>query len=250
MTVFVVPVEPVGEGVLDGLVSTTPIEADEAPRLYRAMAADTVVAAAASGGDVLLNHPPSDRAAAESADAESRSILELAGVSADTVRFEVQVGSSYDARVGNAITHLLREEDADSVALLDPLTPSVTRRHLDAAAMQLRRHETVLGPALEGAIYLAGFTDPIGFDRAFEPPALASAARAAATADHSVGFLEALPVARTPAAVRTLIASIQARSLAGRPVASHTADVLAEMGLELRSAGDGVALRRVAPDRS
>jgi hypothetical protein len=62
------------------------------------------------------------------------------------VRFERKVGSSRSARVGNTVTHLLEEENAQSVGVLEPTVPLVNRTEIDGAAMSLRRHELVHGP--------------------------------------------------------------------------------------------------------
>ncbi|WP_020221726.1 DUF2064 domain-containing protein, partial [Halarchaeum acidiphilum] len=175
MTLLVAMVEPPREGlVLPRLVDTSPLTPAETVELYRAMTKDLLRAGADSGGDLLVNYRPDDllpepyvrerssEAAVRDLAAEALDEDEMA-----EARFEVQVGSSREARVGNTVTHLLEAEDQTSVAVADPVAPLLDRSALDAAAMKLRRRDVVLGPAADGRVHYAAFGTPIDFAGAY-----------------------------------------------------------------------------------
>jgi len=241
MTLLVAMVDPPREGlVLPGLADETPLTAAEVVDLYRAMAADVLRAGAESGGGVLVNYrpddllPPSARGEASSETA----VRELAADALDEdelgdVRFEVQVGSTYDARVGNAVTHLLEREGETSVAVVDPVVPLVGRSGLDSAAMKLRRRDVVLGPATEGRVYYAAFSSPIDFAGAYETPAVLTLTERARERDLDVDFLSPSVAVRTGEDLLTLLALVRARRRAGRVVPSNTAALLDDLPIRV-----------------
>ncbi|MFB6218960.1 MAG: DUF2064 domain-containing protein, partial [Halobacteriaceae archaeon] len=161
----------------------------------------------------------------------AREVVAGAGLDPEAVRLEVQAGSTLAARAGNAVTHLLREEGADTAAVLDPTAPLLDRTVVDSAAMKLRSDGAVLGPDAAGGVYFAGFADTIDFADAYAPPALRTLARRAAGAGLGVGFLRQLTAVRTGDDLRAAVAGIEARRVAGRPVPAETAARLDDLGV-------------------
>ena len=256
------PPEP--ERSLPGLVEGS-LDPDQAAALHEAALKDAMVAAARSGGDLLVNYPAADRSdeedgAGQTPEAALRDLAEAALEDPDEARFEVQVGSTFAARAGNAATHLLAEED--SVAILRGTAPTLDRTALDGAAMKLRRHEVVLGPGSGGRAAYLGLSEPIDFDRAYQAPSVGStrvdspahdrrapevedlAARGVA-AGHEVAFLAHHPVIEDEAGLAAAVAEIRARLRAGRNVPEHTAGAVEELGLRVVES-EGV--RRVVAD--
>jgi hypothetical protein len=238
MTVVCVLCDPPRPGlVLPDLVEDGPLTASEAADLYAAMLKDTFVAVERSGGDLLVNYRPEELLPAEhrrdegEAEAEVRALAAAAVSEPDDVRYEVQVGSSYAARAGNTATHLLREEGVDSVAVVRGTAPFVTRATIDSAAMKLRSTPVVLGPAPEGRVFYAAFTEPIDFADAFAAPEVATLAARGDEADLGVDFLPMQPVLRTPEDLDTVVPLLAARRDAERVVPKETAPLLAEFGL-------------------
>ncbi len=146
-------------------------------------------------------------------------------------RVEVQVGSTFAGRVGNTVTHLLRDEDAQSVAVIEPTMPFLLRSTIDTAAMQLRSNEVVLGPSAGGRVYYAGFTEAIDFTDAFETPAIETLTDRASAASCDVAFLDAQPTIKHDSDLATVIANIRARWHAERVVPKHTAEFIIDTGL-------------------
>lgn len=246
--IVVVPVDPPFESVVGAeLASETPLTAAEATRLYAASVADVVYAVSESGGDLLVNYrdeetlPDVDEG--DESETAIRDLVESAlGEESldDDVRFERQVGSTHSARVGNTVTHLLEREGAASVCVLDPLTPLVRRTELDAAAMACRRHEVVLGPAQSGQVYLATFTNSIDFTDVYDAQPLSQLASRAVEEGLSVSFVPKLAtVADARGLVDTLV-ELDARTTAGRPAPSATAEILESLDLTV----DGTDLVR------
>lgn len=238
MTVHALLVDPPRDGlVLPSLAETAPLTESEAAGLYAAMVKDAMRAVSASGGDLLVNYRPNDLLPEEhrgrDVEAVMREHAESALDDVDEVRFEVQVGSSFEARAGNSATHLLREEDVASVAILDGKSPTLSRPSLDSAAMKLRRHGAVLGPAPAGRVSYLGLTDPIDFEGAFTPPELPTLAAHAGDAGLDVDFLPMHPAVETGDDLLTLLAVLDARRSAGRAVPESTAAFLDEVGLHI-----------------
>ena len=246
-TVAVVTDPPRSTDALDGLVTDGPLAASEAAELYTTMLRDALVTAEAAGGDLLVNY----RAPADETDAEAAVRAVAADVLEDpaAARYEVQVGSTESARIGNTVTHLLREEDADSVGVVRPTAPLLARTDVDGASMKLRSAGTVLGPAPGGRVHYAAVAEPIDFADAFAPPALPTLADRAADADAAVDFVGMAPVVERPADLATLVATVRARRRAGRRVPDHTAAAVAALNLRLTADETGVRVVRAGgPD--
>jgi glycosyltransferase A (GT-A) superfamily protein (DUF2064 family) len=237
MTVVVVMVDPPRPGLaLPDVAASTPLSSAEAADLYAAMLKDTFIAVDDSGGDLLVNYRPTDLLPEQhrtetTPEAEVRALAADALEDLDEVRFEPQVGSDLSARAGNTITHLLREEGADSAALMPGTAPLVTRSTIDTAAVSLRRAPVVLGPASAGRVHYAGFTEPIDFAGALAAPALPTLADHAAGADFETAFVEFSPVVERGADLLTLLPMIRARRTAGKSLPAFTTALIEEFGL-------------------
>jgi len=233
MTVVALPAEPPRAGhALSDLVEADVCTADEAAALYEAMVQDAIATVARSGGDLLVNYPPAeDYHDAVDPEAELREVVGTVLDDPDSVRYEVQVGSTESARVGNTITHLLREEGVDTAAILRPEAPLAGRTAIDAAAMKLRSDPVVLGPAPGGRIYYAGFAEPIDFEGAFEGPAVETLTVRAADAGHGVNFEAMQPLLQRSDDVEDLLPMLRARVRVDGLFPEATANVVSELGL-------------------
>jgi len=247
MTVVAVLVDPPREGVVpERLSGRTPLSTDAALDLYEAAVQDTLRAVAGSGGDLLVNYrteetiPESHRAAGGTPEETIREMVSEALDGDDSPRFEPQVGSTFSARAGNTVTHLLREEEATSVAVLRGTTPLLERTHVDSGAMKLRRSETVLGPSSGGSVHYVGFADTLEFDDVFDEPALEGLTERAVEAGHDVDFLPMLPTVTTPDGLATTVSTIRARARAERIVPEFTAARIDDLGLHVENT-DGTA---------
>lgn len=240
MTVVAVTVDPPREGlVLPGLAESSPLSEREAVSLYEAMAADTFRAVVASGGDLIVNYRPDDQIPDEYVPADADAETEVRDLVADVltdeqredVRLEVQVGSTKDARVGNTVTHLLENEGVNSAAVLEPDAPLVARKHVDSAAMKLRRNPVVVGPSRGGRLYFAGFKQPIDFAGAWNAPAVESVTERALDAGYEVDFMAEQTRVRTGDDLASMISALRARRAAERIVPAYTAAYVEDLGL-------------------
>ncbi|MFB6102576.1 MAG: hypothetical protein ABEJ73_08425 [Haloplanus sp.] len=239
MTTIAVLAEPPREGlVATDLAATTPLSEAHAAELYAAMLKDVLVAVDRSGGDLLVNYRPDDHLPPEhvtdtASEAEVRALAASTLDDLDGVRFEPQVGSTFDARAGNTVTHLLREEAVNSAAVVEGPAPFLTRPLIDNAAMKLRRSEVVLGTSTRGRTYYAGFTDPVDFTDAFDAPEMETLTTRGRTAGHGVDFLPIQPVVETGADLRDALPVLNARVDAERAVPVHTATAVDRLGLRV-----------------
>ena len=246
MTVIAVLADPPRPGlVLPELAETSPLTRAEAADLYAAMLKDALSAIENSGGDLLVNYRPDDLLPDEhvtDTDAEAAVRAEVADAlgTADDVRFEVQVGSNVSARAGNTVTHLLRDEDVASAAVVRPNTPFLLRTAIDTAAMKLRSTPVVLGPATKGRTYYAAFTEPVDFESAFGSGELARLAERGDAAGVDVDFLPVQPAVETGDDLADLLPIFAARRAAERIVPAHTAELVADLGLAVTDDGDVV----------
>ncbi|ESS06007.1 MAG: hypothetical protein A07HB70_01552, partial [uncultured archaeon A07HB70] len=149
---LVVPADPPRPGhVLPSLTRDAPLTEAEAATLYEACLRDAVAAADAAGGDLIVTYPSAERVPPDDdgtgPEAAVRAAVAPALADPTAVRFEVQVGSTPSARLGNVVGHLLREADATSVGYLPPTAYDTPRTVVDGAAMKSRSAELVLGPA-------------------------------------------------------------------------------------------------------
>jgi len=265
MTTVAVLVDPSADRTpLAELVEAGVLTESEARDLYGAMARDVCGAVEDSGGELLVNYAPAEDgsdaadegdAAAEGGndpagdadhDAAERAARELVadGLSDPSkTRFEVQVGSTHAARVGNTVTHLLEREGVQSAAVVEPAAAMMERRHVDSAAMKLRGSEAVLGPSPGGRVWYAAFTEPIDFTDAFERPAIGTLTDRASDEGYDVDYIERLPLIESEVDLASFVAETRARRRAERWVPPHTAAAIEGLGLGLES--DGRDLRVV-----
>lgn len=238
-TVAVLAVPPREGVVLRGLVDDGVVTEAQAVSLYRAMVGDVCEAVQTSGAELLVNYRSADQLPVDVADPEKalRSVVEDALENTDEVRYEVQVGSTFAARVGNTVTHLLKREEVQTAAAVTPTAAFLGRQHVDSAAMKLRRSEVVLGPTTDGRVYYAGFGDPIDFTDAYDPPAVETLIERAGEAGLTADFLPMLPVLETSHDLQTVLPLLRSRTAAGLQVPSRTASALEELDLSLDADG-------------
>jgi hypothetical protein len=250
MTVVAVLADPPREGlVLPAVSATAPVSEADAVSLYRAMLGDVVRAVERSGADLLVNYRSDDLLPDEfvtetAAEAAVRGVVAEALSDPSAARYEVQVGSTPSARVGNTVTHLLREEDERTAAFVRPTAAFLTRSAIDEAAMKLRGARTVLGPAPDGRVSYAGFADPIDFADALGAGELETLTDRTVQAGGSVDFLPFAPVIETGRDLQTAVPTIRARVTGERWVPERTAAVLGEWGLRTEATADGTELVR------
>ncbi|WP_049902955.1 hypothetical protein [Halococcus agarilyticus] len=254
--------DPPREGVvLADLAATTPLSTADVADLYAAMCADVLRAVEASASDLLVNYRP-DEALPDEADerdkpdeptdgdgrneqdAESavRALADAALDDPGAARYEVQVGSTFAARMGNTVTHLLDTEDETSVAVVEPTAPFLARGDLDGMAMKLRRSDVVLGPTSGGRVHYAGFASSVDFEEADAPPAIGTLTDRAHDAGHDVDFGPMHPIVETREDLIGALSLIRARRRAGREVPTRTAACLDDLGVELIKSRDGLNL--------
>jgi 2-phospho-L-lactate guanylyltransferase (CobY/MobA/RfbA family) len=234
MTTVLVLADPPHDEALSGLSGV--LTKAGRRQLARAFLQDVIQAADAAAGDMLVavrdgEAVGHDRPAAEEAVREA--IEPADGVDAAAVRIERQVGSTPSARLGNAVTHLLEEEGADSVVSVWPRAPMLGRADIDGAAMKLRQRSVVVGPASRGRVALAAFRSPVDFTEAMTSPAVLSLTTAARDADLEVDFIGEQTLVDTHADLTSLVAAIRARLLADRLVPPQTTAAISELGLRL-----------------
>lgn len=234
MTVHVLFAEPLRDGgTLQGLVKEGRIDAEEARTLAEAVLKDTAAAVEASGGDLLVNHPPESRDGETDSDsgAELRALLADVLSDPESVRYEPQVGDSATARVENACRHLIEEDDVPSVAIIDGRAPMLDRTDLDGAGMKLRRSEVVVAPATNGRVAYVGLTEPLDLEGLDWPFALEPLVERAAGQGLDVDFLELHPWVGDRHGLETVVPLIEARRRASRRVPEHTAAAIDSLQL-------------------
>lgn len=253
MTIVALLAEPPQDGsVLPALTDSPVLSETEARELYSAMLADTLRAVRASGGELLVNYaaPGKETDAEAAASGDEDAEAQLRAIAADTlgdldgIRFEPQVGSTPAAVIGNTVTHLLEREEATTAAVLRPEAPFVDRSLIDSAAMKLRRNDVVLGPAADGRVYYAGFSEPVDFEDALEPPAVETLATRGVDAGLSVEFETQQPLVDTGEELRTFLSLLQARRRSGVAVPASTAELIEDLGLAVECGEEGLELVR------
>jgi len=244
MTTVAVLADPPGEtDALARLVERGVLEAEAATALYTATLRDACVAVERSGGDLLVNYRVPDGLKDDVAKESVASALEPALDDPDGARYEVQVGSTRSARVGNTVTHLLEQEGVRTAAVVDATVALLERRHVDSAAMKLRGDEVVLGPTPGGEVWYAGFAEPVDFADALAAPALRTLTERATAGESGVDFLESLPRVSDPAGLASAVVLTRTRQLAGKPVPEHTAECIADLDLNVDADADAGGLR-------
>lgn len=240
MTTVAVMADPPVEGFVLPEMADGPLDSAEATALYTAMLTDVCRAVEASGAELLVNYR-SEEQVPDGVDSEAaiREPLEASLDAPGDARYEVQVGSSQAARVGNTVTHLLEREGVKTAAAVDPTAGLLSRQLVDSAAMKLRSSGVVLGPATEGRVYYAGFADAVDFEDAYETPAVETLTDRGKDAGLAVDFLPTTPVLETPADLETVVPLLRARHRGERVVPPRTTTLVNEFGLRVRS-GEGV----------
>ncbi len=245
MTTVAVLADPPREAdALAELEARDVLTADQARTLYTATLRDACVAVEDSGGELLVNY----RSPGESDDAVEdavRSVISPALSDPESARYEVQVGSTRSARVGNTVTHLLEREGVRSAAVVDPTVALLKRRHVDSAAMKLRGSEVVLGPTPGGAVWYAGFIQPVDFTDAFAAPSLRTLTERATDEAFGVDFLESLPLVAREDGLLSAVVLARSRDVAGLPVPEHTRQAIADIGLDVAVPEEGPGERPV-----
>lgn len=247
MTTVAVLADPPVEGVVcQQLLDSTPLSAAEGVALYEAMLTDVCRAVEASGAQLLVNYRPREHLDLDesvSPKTQVEAVVSEAVDAPDGVRYEVQVGSSFAARAGNTVTHLLEQEDEGSVHVCEPTVPLVSRQSIDSASMKLRRSSVVVSPAAGGRVGYAGFADPIDFEGAYDTPAVESLVDSAIDAGVDADFLPGIQPVRTATDLATVVAEVRARERAGRIHPTATADVIDRLGLQV-AADEPATVRR------
>lgn len=248
MTTVCVLADPPRPGVvLPDLPGTSPLSKTEATDLYRAMLADVLRAVEASGGELLVNYraeqalPDHD---GESSETQLRELAADALADPEDARFEPQVGETFSGRAGNTATHLLEQEEVGSVAIVEPTAAFLSRKEIDGAAMKLRSSPVILGPATDGRVYYAGFTDTIDFEDAWRPPTVETLTARGTDAGHGVDFLSMLPVIERGDDLADAVSLLRARERAGRIVPEQTTALVDDLGLDVAEGASGLELVR------
>lgn len=247
MTTIAVLAAPPEPGVaLSDLSSGTPLSEGEAARLYEAMLVDVCRTVQAGGADLLVNYRPADRLPVDEPETALREVLADELEEPAEARYEVQVGETFAARVGNTVTHLLEEEGERQVGVTTPAAPFLRRDHVGGLGMSLRTEEVAVAPAWGGRVALAGFTQPVDFEGAFAAPAVETLVMRARDAGLSVDFLPRQPVVETPADLADAVAYATARLRAERLVPARTVGVIEDLGLRAVDAEgeDGLTVGR------
>lgn len=211
----------------------TLLSAENAQLLRKAMLADVCELVQHGAADLLVNY-------ADGVKTEIQELLDSELNNPDAVRYEPQVGSTPAARVGNALTHLLENENAETVGVVDPSAVFLRREHIGTLAMKLRMSDVVVGPAPDGRLTLVGMTKPFDFTDVYDPPAVETVTARAASAGLDVDFLAMTPLVDSVADLRTAIPLLNARRTAGRAVPARTTARIEQWGLQVR---DGAVVR-------
>jgi glycosyltransferase A (GT-A) superfamily protein (DUF2064 family) len=245
MTTVAVFADPPIEGFVLESLSEDLLDESEAAALYAAMLADVCRAVEASGGELLVNYRPAEQVP-NGADSKRaiREVLSEALADPDDARYEVQVGSTHAARVGNTVTHLLEQEQVTTAAAVDPTTALLARQTIDSAAMKLRSADVVLGPAPDGRVYYAGFAEPIDFEDAYATPTVETVTTRAMDAGLDVEFLPLAPIVETAADLRTVVSLLRSHQQSGHTVGPRTTTLIEEFGLGVQTGSDGPTLVR------
>ncbi|WP_254271458.1 hypothetical protein [Haloarcula marina] len=245
MTTVAVLADPPVDGFVLPELAAGPLDESEASALYAAMLADVCRAIEASGADLLVNYRSADNVP-DGVDPEAAvsEVLDEALDAPAEARYEVQVGSTFAARVGNTVTHLLEREQVTTAAAVEPTAGLLARQQIDSAAMKLRSSDVVLGPGTDGRVYYAGFSAPIDFEEAYATPAVETLVDRAADAGMRVDFLPTVPTVETPADLLTVVPWLRARRRAERVVPPRTTTLVQELGLRVRDGDDGPELVR------
>ena len=131
----------------------------DAEALITASIADAVSAVAGSGGEWYVI--PTTEPTADSFEVATviDTIVEASPDGSDPV---LQLDPITTTDGISPLIELLREHSEEAtMALVNPITPFLERRHIDAAAMRLRRHDVVIGPGVSQQWYYLGVKDTV-----------------------------------------------------------------------------------------
>lgn len=182
--------------------------------LFHALVADAALAVDESGGDLFLAVPASSESAVAFVEDIRDTVLEDAS-NGTIVHVETDAPIP---PVGSTLRAVRDRSTAASIGVLDPATALVGRRHLDTAAMRLRRDDVVLGPTPEAGYFFFGTAlDPETLPERMSPEFDAVTTEAGERG--SVGFLEMLPVVTRPDHVGSLAALVAGLNADNRTVA-------------------------------
>lgn len=179
--------------------------------LAYALSADAAMAVHRSGGELYF-------AVGEGDDRTTAEALRADALPSDA---EVGVIEEVDGQ-RETLVALRDRSDAASVAILDPITPFIARRHLDSAAMRLRREDVTIGPTPTGGWYFLGtrletdeLPDAIDGD-------VAHVVDTSVDADRTVGYLPILPAVGGETDLEQVGALLAAMRRSGRAVGPYT----------------------------
>ncbi len=183
--------------------------------LYHATTADAATAVDESGGQLVL-------AVGQDSDASAFASEFPATVFPDADIDELSLDEEGQSLADAAALRAIRaHSDAATVGIIDPSVGLIRRRHLDTAAMRLRREDVVIGPTPEGGWYYVGtgleaeelpdMLDP-SLDRLMDE----------LDEDLDIGFLPLLPVIRADHHLAGVGSLLEAMDRSGRRIAPYT----------------------------
>ena len=232
MTAIAVPCPPPGATAkFDHLLADSSMQETDISRLIAAVCQDTILAAAASGGEPLIVPLELEQSLPGWADTqqvvgEFRSAI---SEDAETIPLTSTIDETehwFEDLLGIA----RQQSDAASVGIVVPKTPLVQRRHLDAAAMRLRRNEITLGPSTGGDWYFVGSQRDVTLSLA-DARGKTQSILDALDSEHSIASLPFLPGYETVESLSALQTLIALARETGAPAAPHTEQWFAEVAL-------------------
>lgn len=233
MTTASVLVSPTAESDVVDRLAAGPLDRDGAERLYEAMIADVCLAIEGSGADLVVAVEADADEEADEATASVRSRLDGVLADPDAVDVESRELRSAPEQFASEVLRL-HEDGVTTAAVVEPTAPFLARRNVDSAAMKLRSSEVVLGPAPDGRVYFAAFSEPMDLRDALDPTPLEGLAHLASD-DRGVDFLPMLPLLEADGDLPTALSHLRARVAAGRDVPKHTAETVGDLDLALRN---------------
>lgn len=192
--------------------------------LFHALLADAIFAVDECGGGLYLIVGGRDERAGTFVDELLNTVVEE-NVDPPVLRIETDGGFP---SVGPSLQAVRRHSSAASVGVLDPRTLLIQRRHLDTAAMRLRREDVVFGPSPSGGYYFIGSALEEDALSATLPNDIDTATAVAAEGDRTVGFLEMLPVVTSEEQLESATGLVAAMQTGSRTVAPFTSAYLDE----------------------
>ncbi len=209
-------VVPSPERWVDAVTATGDLTAGAARSIFWAVVADSISAAHNGGGPMVVY--------------DADATLDTNETVPAWLETDYPVLSGTAISTGDVPSELARRYDDASVALVAGMCPLLGRRHVDAGAMRLRRHEVVIGVDQTADWYylgvsadLAGSVDPS--DRPRDLAAWGDEAGA------SVDFMPMLPVVRDAASLSVVEELLAAHAIARTATAPTTRATLEQLGV-------------------